>query len=74
MASQDLEDRTTTLSPAEAARRLGLKESTLRNMRWRGDGPPFVRVGRLCRYRLVDLDRWLASRVRTSTSDVGRNG
>lgn len=65
-----LDDRATTVSPAECAERIGLKPSTLRNQRWRGDGPPFVRVGGRVRYRLVDIAEWLESRVRTSTSDV----
>jgi hypothetical protein len=30
----------------------------------RGTGPAFLKAGRSVRYRLVDLDRWLASRVR----------
>jgi hypothetical protein len=35
----------------------------------RCDGPPFVRLGRAIRYRLVDLDRFLAARVVTATRD-----
>ena len=66
-----LNDRTTTYSPAEAAERIGLQESTLRNMRSRGGGPPFVRVGGRVRYRALDLARWLETRVRECTRDAG---
>lgn len=36
-----------------------------------GDGPPFVKDGRLVRYRLGDYRAWVASRPRfTSTSEA----
>ena len=54
-----LEESVITLSPSEAAERLGVKYGTLRNWRWRGVGPPFLKVGRSVRYRLVDLADWL---------------
>jgi predicted DNA-binding transcriptional regulator AlpA len=54
----------------EAARYVALSESTLTKMRLTGDGPPFVKVGpRAVAYRRTDLDAWLVSRVRRSTSD-----
>lgn len=54
----------------EAANYVALAESTLTKMRLTGDGPPFVKVGpRAVAYRKVDLDAWLAARVRRSTSD-----
>lgn len=57
-----------------AARYLGgikkpLSERTLQRNRQIGGGPRFIRVGRLIRYRKSDLDAWLESRVRTSTSE-----
>jgi len=63
-----LDELTTTLSPAEAAERLGFKESTLRNMRWRGDGPAHVKLGHRVRYRLVDIAAYLDQCTRTSTT------
>ena len=42
----------------------GLSPVTLQTWRSRGDGPPFLKVGRLVRYRRSDLDAWLESRVR----------
>ena len=58
----------------EAAKFLDLKPRTLEVWRHLGDGPPFVRVSARCvRYRRQDLERWVAERVRTSTSDPGRD-
>jgi len=66
-----LEDRATTVGPAEAAERFGVQRSTLDNWRWSGDGPPFIKVGGRVRYRLSDLADWLDARTRSSTSDAG---
>jgi excisionase family DNA binding protein len=54
----------------EAAELLRLSERTLERMRVTGDGPPFVKAGRRVLYRPDDIDAWIASRVRTSTSDT----
>ena len=66
-----LDERATTIDPAEAAKRLGLKPGTLTNMRWRGDGPVFLKIGGRVRYRLNDIAEYLEGRIRTSTSDDG---
>lgn len=71
MAPATLDERTRTTDTDGAADRLGVTAGTLRNWRWRGGGPPFVRIGRTVRYRLVDLALWLDSQTRTSTSDDG---
>ena len=56
----------------QAAAYLGLATSTLAKMRLRGDGPHFIKAGpRVVIYDLHDLDEWLVSRRRSSTSDVG---
>ena len=55
-----------------AAEYLGLSASTLAKMRLRGDGPFYSKAGpRVVVYDVVDLDAWLASRRRRSTSDNG---
>ncbi|NVJ64372.1 MAG: helix-turn-helix domain-containing protein [Flavobacteriaceae bacterium] len=52
-----------------AAHYLGLAASTLNKMRLKGNGPEFIKLGpRRVVYDLRDLDRWLASRRRKSTS------
>lgn len=60
------------LRPLEAAQHLGLSVSTLAKRRIRGDKPEYVKISRKAvGYRLADLDDWLASCVRRSTSDLG---
>ena len=71
MATATLEDRTTTFSPTETGKRVGVTSETLANWRWKGEGPPYCLVGRRVRYRLVDLAAWLDERTRNSTSEVG---
>jgi len=70
---------TELLDTAAAAEYLGLAPTTLSTWRWsggpEGGGPPYIRLSsRRIRYRRRDLDRWLTSRMRTSTSDPGPGG
>ena len=57
-------------TPAEEARRIKTTEKTLANQRWRGDGPPFLKIGRSIRYDPELTDAWLAERIRCSTSQA----
>jgi hypothetical protein len=52
-----------------AADYLGYSESTLEKKRLTGDGPPFIRLGRVIVYDTRDLDQFLVARRATSTSD-----
>lgn len=53
-----------------AADYLGLSASTLAKMRLRGDGPAYSKAGpRIVVYDRRDLDEWLQSRRRHSTSE-----
>ena len=62
------------LTPIQAADFLSLTPRWLEMKRYHGDGPPFVRVSARCiRYRLSDIEDWIACRIRTSTSDLGEN-
>jgi predicted DNA-binding transcriptional regulator AlpA len=46
------------------AKHLGLTATALKEMRRRGDGPPWVKVTtKLVRYRLSDVEAWLTSRT-----------
>ena len=54
-----LDERATTISPAEAGRRLGIKESTLATWRWAKKGPVPTRVGGRVRYTLAPLADWI---------------
>ena len=63
------------LRAPEAANFLGLSVSTLAKMRIRGDGPPYAKAGpRVVVYDPTDLEEWLASRRRISTSEDGGLG
>ena len=58
------------LNAREAALCLGLSVSTLAKLRLTGEGPRYVRLGRRVLYDPADLDAWVASRKRYSTSDA----
>ena len=57
------------LTPKDAADLLRLSESWLAKARMRGDGPPYVKLGRAIRYREGTLLQGLRSRQRLSTSE-----
>jgi excisionase family DNA binding protein len=59
------------LTRKEAATYLRLGESTLAKLFVSGEGPPAIKVGRAVRYSCEDLNRWMISRRRKSTSDDG---
>jgi len=61
---------TLTVDTNGAAGHLGLARNTLEKMRVSGDGPPFVKLGRAVRYRMSDLESYLAARVVHSTSEA----
>ncbi|MEO5841370.1 MAG: helix-turn-helix domain-containing protein [Acidimicrobiales bacterium] len=37
----------------------GKSAKTFQNMRWKGEGPAYVKLGASVRYRKVDVDRWI---------------
>lgn len=52
------------LTPGEVATRLHVAEQTLAQWRWKGVGPPFLKVGRAVRYAPQDLERWISQNTR----------
>lgn len=58
--STDLE---TAIDSRQTARILGLSPVTLQQIRARGEGPPFFRIGRTVRYRLGDVISWRDERT-----------
>jgi predicted DNA-binding transcriptional regulator AlpA len=53
------------IRPRQAAESLSLSESALKQMRMRGEGPEFVRLGnRLVGYRVESVERWLEQQTR----------
>ena len=56
------------LTTSEAAHFLHVQPATLEQWRWNGRGPNFVKIGRVCRYRLQDLEAFLEARIFSSTT------
>ena len=60
------------LSTPEAAEFLGVSAAFLHRDRWAGARIPFIKVGsRAVRYQMADLEAFLQSHRRYSTSDKG---
>lgn len=57
------------LKTADAAIYCGSSKSTLEKLRIFGGGPVFIKIGRSVVYDTTDLDAWLASHRRRSTSE-----
>ena len=57
------------LNVFEAAEKLRLAVSTLNKMRVRGDGPPYLKLGRRVLYNEDGLRDWAEARTMKSTSD-----
>ena len=56
------------LDTLAAARHIGLSKSTLEKLRVFGGGPKYLKLGKAVRYRVEDLDAWLAARIISNTS------
>jgi hypothetical protein len=56
------------LSQEQVAKLLRITTGTLANYRVRGDGPAFVKVKPI-QYRRTDVEEYINSKVRRSTSD-----
>lgn len=59
------------LSENEISKLFGRSIPTLQKDRLRGNGPPFIKIGRLVRYSPSAVQAWLDDQVRRSTSDPG---
>ncbi len=46
------------------AARLGVSRSTLQSWRYSGRGPRWIKLGRLIRYRVADVDAYLQANTR----------
>jgi predicted DNA-binding transcriptional regulator AlpA len=66
-------DYVTTISRAELAALLDVSQDTVDRLAERGQGPTRFRVGRkFWRYRVIDVEAWLADRVRTEAHRTNR--
>jgi predicted DNA-binding transcriptional regulator AlpA len=54
--------------PPEVAAALGITENALNQMRYRGTGPAYTRVGYRVRYRWSDIEKYLAAQTVTPTA------
>lgn len=64
--------QTQLLTTTQAAQLLGLSKAFLERDRWAGAKVPFIKISeRAVRYRLEDLETYIQSRIRLSTSDTG---
>ena len=71
MAPTNIPSGSDPLMNVEAAARLcGCSRSFLNRLRVTGGGPAFVKLGRRVAYEAAELRSWLASRRRTSTSQL----
>jgi predicted DNA-binding transcriptional regulator AlpA len=68
--ARDFNSRERLLTTTETAKLLRLSPSWLAKARMRGDGPPYVKLGRSVRYDEGDVAQWMKSRVRLSTSQL----
>jgi len=57
------------LTAKDAANLLKVSLSWLAKARMRGDGPPYIKVGRSIRYTEAGVLQWMKSRQRLSTSE-----
>lgn len=46
------------------ADRLGLSPDTIETWRYRGGGPPWIKIGKLIRYSVEAVEKWLAEQTR----------
>ncbi len=57
------------LTVKEAADHIGCSAATLNRYRWKGNGPPFYKMGGV-RYDRAELEAWIRSRRQLSTSEA----
>lgn len=59
------------LSTQEAADRIGVTSNTLKTWRCRPDGRaiPYLKIGRIVRYKASDVDAFIESQMQRPTAD-----
>ena len=63
-------DLSPLLTAKDAGVLLNVSLSWLAKARMRGDGPPYICIGRSIRYAQSNLMHWMKSRQRLSTSEL----
>lgn len=64
------EPKMVLLKTKQLAERVGQSERYWEMARIKGDGPAFIKIGRSVYYKLEDVEAWLESNKRKSTSEV----
>jgi hypothetical protein len=59
------------LNEQQTSKETGFKVSTLRKRRWQGLPPKFLKVGSKVFYQPKEIEKFLESCVRNSTTDKG---
>jgi len=59
------------MSTEEVAEVLGKPARTLRQWRYRGDGPRYIKVGLNVRYRPRDVERWIEAQAQDPAGRAG---
>ena len=57
------------LTEDQAHMMTGLSVAWFQRMRWKGNGPAFVKIGSSVRYKESTLIKWMDERTYTSTTD-----
>jgi excisionase family DNA binding protein len=60
------------LTQDEAAEYLKLSVRTMERLRVTSGGPKYLKIRNSVRYRLGDIEAWLASRIVSSTSETAQ--
>jgi predicted DNA-binding transcriptional regulator AlpA len=68
---QSVPTQSPVLRTEPAAEYSGSTKSTFEKYRLTGEGPVYIKIGRVVVYYREDLDTWLASKRRMSTSEQG---
>ncbi len=51
------------LNQKEVAEWLGMSEAWLEQCRFRGIGIPYIKIGRACRYKKSEVQRWIDDHI-----------
>lgn len=68
MATSPADSAPELLTPTELAERYRIPTATAAKWRWNGSGPAFVKFGTRVLYRQSDVESWITSNLKTSTS------
>lgn len=63
VANTNAAERSPFIDERRLCAELGIASVTATKWRAKAEGPPFIKVGRLVRYRRADVETWLASRT-----------